>query len=476
MKILKLIITYLLILNFNIYSQVNNILYYMKGVPQSYLLNPATQPRCKFHLGIPGISPIYAGFESSSLHLGDIIMKNGDSLITFLHPLADKSKFLNNLGKVNYFSVDHMSNLFSIGFRVDEASFFSFDISEKTFARLSYPGDIFNFLLEGNKKGDEFDFSGTGVNLTSYLEIGMGISTQKSDNFSYGYRGKILFGIANVSTRKTDITATTDEAVTLKSKFELNTSLLGVKIARNQEGKFNFDSIDFVKSDSMDVSDLVYDALSNFGLGLDFGIHYKPIENITLSASLIDFGFIRWNKWNYNIKQDAEFVFDGIEWNPSDTTDFGEKLLDSLKNAFTMTYENKSYTTFLPVKIYLGFKYEPFEQLSFSVLSRTEIYKGRLREALSFGLNLFPIKMLALSFNYTIANKSYNNFGAGLALKLLPLNIYVISDNIPLILAKDKSNGFYIPYEARVFNIRFGVNFMFGCRVKKVDIPLFYNF
>ena len=35
-------------------GQQSNILYYMKGVPQSHLLNPATQPRCGFYLGLPG--------------------------------------------------------------------------------------------------------------------------------------------------------------------------------------------------------------------------------------------------------------------------------------------------------------------------------------------------------------------------------------------------------------------------------------
>ena len=476
MKNLKIIFVLLFMFNINLFSQYNTVLYYMKGVPQSYFLNPATQPRCKFHLGIPGISPFYGGFESSSLHLGDIIMKNGDSLITFLHPLADKSKFLNNLGKTNFLSIDQMSNLFSIGFRVSDESFFSFDISEKTFARLSFPGDIFNFILEGNKKGDEFNFSGTGVNLTSYLEIAMGISTRKNDNFTYGYRGKVLFGLANISSRKTDITATTDESIKLKSKFELNSSLPGVVIKKDNEGKFIWESIDFVDQDSIDISDLIYDVFSNFGFGIDFGLHYQPIENITLSASIIDLGFIRWNKWNYNISQNGEFVFDGIEWNPSDTNDLGEKLLDSLKNAFEMNYENKAYTSFLPTKIYLGFKYAPVDQFSLSVVSRTEIYKGRLREALSFGINIFPIKMLALSINYTIANKTFNNFGAGIALKFLPLNIYLISDNVPIVFAKDKKSGAYIPYQARMFNFRFGVNLMFGCRVKKVDIPLFYNF
>ncbi len=468
-------------------AQESNILYYMQGVPQSNLLNPATQPRCGFYLGLPGVSPVQVNVENSSFNLHDVMWYNGDSTITFLHPDANLNEFLDNFGKANYISADVSSSLASWGFRSGQ-KYFSFDITQKVFARFSYPGDLIRFAMEGNEEEDEFDLSSLGVNAMSYTEFSMGVSHKLNDMITFGYRGKILMGQANMATKNSDIKLKTSfDNWTVDSKTDINVSFPGLLIDRDNSGNFDLDNIKI--DSSLKARDYISSITGNFGLGLDLGIHFKPIDQLTISASILDLGYIRWKNYTYNLRQNASFVFDpeaivhqsdsGAVWEFYNNTDFGQGLIDSLKSSFVdnNSETEAAYTTFLPTKIYLGVRYQIIDQISVAMLSRSEIFKGRVREQLSLSANFYPIKMVSATFNYTIMNRTFNNFGFGLALKAGPFNWYVISDNIPLVYARELSSNTLLPYKARTVNFRMGFNLVFGCHKDKKlnkDLPLIY--
>jgi hypothetical protein len=468
-------------------AQQSNILYYMRGVPQSHLLNPATQPRCGFYLGLPGVSPFQVNAENSAFSLSDVMWYNGDSTITFLHPDGDKDKFLDLFGRANYISADVSTSILSYGFR-SENMYYSFDITQRVISRFSYPGDLIRLALEGNEEDDEFDLSSLGVSAMTFTEFSMGVSHKLNDMITLGYKGKLLFGEANISTKKSDILLTTSiENWTVDSKYDLNVSGPGLTIGRDSAGNFDMDSIKI--DEDLTTPDYINAITGNFGLGVDMGIHIKPVENLTLSASILDLGYIRWKNYTYNLVQDTRFVFDPeVTFEQSDSgvvtkiwgeTDFGEAILDSLENSFinNSSETETAYTTFLPVKIYLGVKYDIIDQISVSLLSRSEIYKGRLRQQLSLSANFYPIHMVSASLNYTIMNRTFNNFGVGLALKAGPFNWYIISDNIPLVYAREINENIIIPHKARAVNLRIGFNLVFACQKEKRkfgDMPLFF--
>jgi hypothetical protein len=322
----------------------------------------------------------------------------------------------------------------------------------------------------------------------TFTEFSMGVSHALNDMITFGYRGKLLFGGANISTKKSDILLKTSiENWTIDSKYDLNVSIPGLTIGRDSAGNFDMDSIK-IDEDLM-TPDYINAITGNFGLGVDLGIHIKPVENLTLSASILDLGYIRWKNYTYNLVQDTRFVFDPeVTFEQSDSgvvtkiwgeTDFGEAVLDSLENSFinNNSETETAYTTFLPVKIYLGVKYDIIDQISVSLLSRSEIYKGRLRQQLSLAANFYPIHMVSATLNYTIMNRTFNNFGVGLALKAGPFNWYVISDNIPLAYAREINENIIIPHKARAVNFRIGFNLVFACQKDKRkfgDLPLFF--
>ncbi|MBN2214476.1 MAG: hypothetical protein JW723_09545 [Bacteroidales bacterium] len=468
-------------------AQQSNILYYMRGVPQSHLLNPATQPRCGFYLGLPGVSPFQVNAENSAFGLNDVMWYNGDSTITFMHPDGDKDKFLDLFGKANYVSADVSTSIISYGFRSGNM-YYTFDITQKVFSRFSYPGDLIRLALKGNEEDDEFDLSSLGVTAMTYTEFSTGVSHALNDMITIGYKGKILLGGANITTKKSDILLTTStENWTVDSKYDLNVSIPGLTIGRDSAG--NFDPDEMTISEDLQASDYISAITGNFGLGLDLGIHVRPVENLTLSASILDLGYIRWKSNTYNLVQDTRFVFDPeVTFEQSDTgvvvkfwgeTDFGEAILDSIENSFVNNNSETetAYTTYLPAKLYLGVKYDIIDQISVSVLSRSELYKGRIRQQLSFSANFYPIHMLSATLNYTIMNRTFNNFGAGLALKAGPFNWYIISDNIPLVYAREINENIILPHKARAVNFRIGFNLLFACQRDKRkygDLPLFF--
>ena len=464
-------------------GQESSTMYFMQGVPQSYQLNPATQPRCNSFLGFPGLSPLQVFVENSAFSLKDIIFPLDDSLVTFLHPEADKNDFLDNLAPVNTFQVFFGINLLSSGSRIGN-QYYTFDVSEKIFARFSYNDDLLDFLLNGNQRGDRFTFSNTNVDVTAYSEIATGNARIINERLRIGARVKLLFGQVNLSTDNKEISLATDEDWTINTdmKIRLSAPLLDLPVYIDVWGNeaisldsFPEDPFEFIEN--LDPADMMRSLYGNMGLGLDLGIHYALTDKITLSGSLIDLAGIRWSRNTYTFSQKASYVYSGIEINPGDTTGTTENFFDGLKTVFAFETDTDPYYTMLPLKLYVGGTYQVIDQISFGILSRTEYYKKKLREQLTLSANLSPLRFLNFSFSYTLFNNTYNNFGFGFSSRLGPFSLYLISDNIPTGYAVEQSSGMVLPYDSRVLNLRIGLNLVFGCNKEKkkmADLPLVY--
>lgn len=455
-------------------GQESNTLYFMKGVPQSYQVNTAAQPECRFFLGFPAVSPLQAFTENSAYSLKDMVFPLGDSLVTFMHPDADKNEFLDNLAPVNTLQTYGSANLFSVGYQMDN-SYYTFDLTQKTYTRFQYNDDVLNFLLTGNKRGDQFDFSNTNVDFTTYLEAATGNFRKINDRLTVGSRIKILFGEANVSTVNKDLSLITEEDWTIRSDIKIRLSVPGLNIPVNENGEIGLDSIEF--DPNLTSAEIMQAAFGNIGLGIDLGLHYKLTDKVMLSGSLIDLAGIRWSANTYSFSQNASYVYRGIEINPSDTAGATENFFDSLSTVFRFATTFDPYYTMLPVKLYVGGTFQVIDWIGFGMLSRTEYYKNRLREQLTLSANFSPLRILTFSLSYTLFNNSYNNFGFGFSARFGPFNMYLISDNISTHYVVDNSTHMVLPYNNRVMNLRVGLNLVFGCltdKKKASDLPLVF--
>jgi len=91
----------------------------------------------------------------------------------------------------------------------------------------------------------------------------------------------------------------------------------------------------------------------NLGLGLDVGINFRPIDQLQVSISALDIGYIHWKDEIHEVTYEAEFDFIGLEINPFDfigedaTNDLDSTLSqlgDSLFNFLQFTPGNPRQT------------------------------------------------------------------------------------------------------------------------------------
>jgi len=440
-------------------AQQTNTMYFMPRLPQMSFMNPAFQPECNFYLSFPGISEVNLNMGNNSLSYNDIIFDSpvNDSLITFLHPQAEPADFLSQLKPSNDLFTEFSTNIFGFGFRAGQG-YFSFHIKERSQLNFSYPKDFMTFLLEGNQqmKGQTMDLNHFNLFTNHHLEYSMGYAGQVGDKLGFGVRIKYLNGIANLQSKQFDLqmyTSTSGDSLAVNSHIDMRGSMpLDVEP----------DSLGFIDQVE-EIEPSVSDVFANPGIALDFGVTYQLTDELEISASVTDLGFINYNNYVHNYTINGDFSFTGID--VSSEFDDGEsnfepaeQITDSLKEQIQFSYAENQFLHFLGPRIYVGGNYRLNDRVDLGLVSRTRFLGGELRQSFTLSANTRPIRGVSLSASYSVMNRAYNNLGLGLGLRLGPFQVYTVSDVI--------SAGLW-PESTRAFNLRFGLNFVFGCNREK---------
>lgn len=474
---------------FNIMAQDNNGMYFMPLIPQSNYLNPAIRPSCNLYFGAPVLASSYFEFNSA-LSFNDLMYKDdeSDSVVTFLASKTYQDKFINKLDNAkNLFGIENQLSVLSFGFKVGDKLFLNFDLISKTKANMNIPSDFAGMFLKGNFNPEteefyDYNLSNFDINFTSYAELSIGASYQINDQISVGIRPKFIHGIANLSSSKQDVNLiSTDTSINFGANFTVNSNIPGLEMAYNNEGLI--DSMYFSQDN------LASQINGNTGFGIDIGGIYKFDDKITAYASIVDLGFIKWKSNPNSMTFNADYNFEGVdmsgfladqEENPDDT---GNAFLDTLRSAFDISNNTTAYRTGLGTKIFLGGTYAVHEKIELGLLSRSEIYRRKFRQQVTFSANFKPFKSINATISYTLKNYTFNNLGYGLAYRFGPSNTYVVIDKslAAAYLVRDKimlgdiDFAIPIPHKFSNYTIRFGINLVFGGREKKnkkVDQPI----
>ncbi len=472
MKVLRFgklnILLFLLFSSTILMGQVPTSLYFMRGVPQANRINPAYQPGCKLYLGLPTASPLRFDITSGTLAYDDVIFKSSttDSLITFLHPEADKQVFLDKLKPVNHITTDLGISIGSLGFKANK-SFISFDITTRLESDITYPGDLARMLIQGTDTAGSFDLRGTGLNLSLYNELSLGWSRTFGEKLSFGVRGKILFGLVNVHTNSSAVNLTTSDSLwTIRSDMQINASTPFTTpdvMGNTFELSSFFEDLGNISIDPTDFYTRPYDFFNfqNVGYALDLGASFRPIPQIQLSASALDLGFMNWAKNTVTMNVVGEYEFRGIEVVPFQSVDsmMFQNMADSLAG-FVSGEIGSAYSYRLNPKVLVGAAFYPIPNISLGLMSRTDFLEDGPLEKLTATANLTTGRFINLTVTYSYFLGYTKNLGAGLSINLGPLNLYVISDNI--------GNNLLWPQESQSVNVWFGMNLCFGYRHPKV--------
>jgi hypothetical protein len=466
----------------------SNTMYFQPLIPQAYFLNPASQPRCNFFLALP--LTYYIEKENSSLHLSDLIWNDPETgrVMHPFHPDANLDDFFNMFGGENRLGLDIALTPISFGFRIRQM-FFTFDVTSKTSLGFSYPRAFMELALLGPAENTTYDFSGLGFHLTEHLEYALGISRKFGDILTVGVRPKLLTGVAHISSTGNDISLfTSHEIWQLNSDINLQMSVPGLIIPTDAEGNYDPEGELVFDSTLSGFDDYKKILMSNKGFGIDLGLQFKPVEKLTVSASVIDIGFINWKNNSRTASLEGSLDFEGIEIglnNEADTSNFARDLWDSVKGSFDVSQSAGSFKTSLDPKIFIGGNYALTRRIDAGILGRFDLLESGMKARMIIHGTWHPSTFYALTISYCPLGDQANTFGTAVSGRIGPLSYYTVFDyraikyrlykyqtefgNIPVA---------FSPVNRSKSNIRFGLNIVIGSNQKKKlkkDKPMYYT-
>ncbi len=424
----KIKITFVLISLFSsmcVFSQKNFTLYNMKSTPQAISVNPSFMPKAKLYISLP-IGMVDFGVTNSAFSFNTLFKKRADDSLAI-----DAKGVIEGLKPLNYFSVETNNELFGLGIKF-KGLYLSFNTTLKSRFNFVYPKDLIQFAFEGNGKNfldKRVSLDGLSINLNTYVEYAFGATKEINDKLTVGGRLKIISGLANISTKKTELGIYTDPttfALTIDGSAEINSSnsLFFALDTNNSATSNNFPNT--VKSSLF--------KFVNKGVGIDLGGTYKLNDKLAVNASIIDLGSISWKSNVSNLKtNDINYTFDGIDLNQflNDTTakPLG-RLTDTLVKVFDYEQNTTKYSTSLNTKIYLGANYNFTKSVNAGALLFNEFIGGKYRAGFSLSMNTMLKRWLVASMSYTMYNGSFSNIGLGLSMNAGPVQFYILSDNV----------------------------------------------
>ena len=417
-------------------------LYNMEIVPQRIFQNPAFIPDQHLYVGIPVLSGIQTTY-ANPFSYNDLIERDSYDSVTF-----KVDDFLKQLSKTDQMRLYSNIEILSLGTRIANGNFYvGFSIRERLCQHLTLPVNMGYLLWYGNTAPELF---GKDVNIAPAIDFTAfdewaasfsGYAMKKK--LTWGVRLKYLSGRINATTKHSEFDFYTDTStyvLHMKSDFELQTS--------------GIDDIEHYLDQK--VSKLVFPG--NNGFGIDLGATYQINKEISANFSILDLGFINWRSRTMDIvshNPGAEFIFDGLRLDDfiemaGNMDTFAQGLTDSILNLAEIdTIYGRKYTTGLPVRYNLGGTYTLNNNHHFNLLLNGISWGHRFYPALSVSYYYQLPRILGLMVSYNIFNRQFTNIGAGISINAGPVQLYVISDNVPgLIAYRSTSNS----------SIQFGLN------------------
>jgi hypothetical protein len=307
----------------------------------------------------------------------------------------------------------------------------------------------FAFFGNGNEEflGRTVNLSDNAINFSYYREYAFGFTRKINEQLNIGTNIKYLQGIANIYTNDFRFNLETDPddfTLTMRSNLDFNLSAPGI------DG-------DATASDFMPNG-------NNSGFAFDFGVQYQINEKLSASAGLVNLGSITWNSNLKNfrtIDPDKEFVYSGFDLNDYfDNYAFDNEqinnILDSISDELGIEETATNYRTPLPAWINLNANYKLTENSGLGILLRNRVLKDQNWTTVSLAYTHSFNNMVNLMVSNTFAKRSYFTPGFGLSVNLGPVQMYLVNENFvaPLLFNS-----------AKLYSIRFGVNFIFRDKV-----------
>lgn len=437
------ILTGLLILvSLTLEGQQSNTFYLMHQVPQSNLLNPAVQLDCKWYVGIPGLASTHLSYSNTAFSYNDLAGSDTWNV----------EGIFNQMHRVDLYSVEAMLHPVSIGYK-RKLLYFTFNITEKAHAYQTVPKSSMEMAFYGNGSfvGETARFNALRPAAYYMREYSLGISRIMDEKLTVGIRAKLLFGKASLYTNRSRgklITGEDNFDLTLNGDYRISSSF-PVTLEHDDDGY-----ISDVILEEYSIAQLLLNR-GNPGFALDLGAIYHYDEKITLSASLLDLGFVRWRTDVNNVRGTGSFEFEGatqgIEFL---SLNFALEMRDSVMETFDIEISEEPYFSSQPTQLFLGADYQLNEIIGLGVVNRNVIFRHKVHSSLTLRASVDLAERILATVSWSYLNNTIRNLGIGLAYHGKGFQFHAVTDNL---------TGFFYPFNTRSINLRVGMNVMFGC-------------
>ncbi|MEN8155854.1 MAG: DUF5723 family protein [Bacteroidota bacterium] len=423
-------------------AQQSNTLYLMHDVPQSNLLNPAIQIACKYYIGIPVLASAHLSYSNTAFTYNDLAGSDSWNL----------EGVVDQMHRTDLYYAEAMLVPVALGYR-HRTLYFTFNIAERVQGYQTVPKEVAEMAVHGNFPfaGETARFNGLRPGGYHTREYSLGLSKVLGPYLTAGIRGKLLFGKANLTSGRSRVGLTTsgdDFSLFLDGDYTLNSSF-PMTINEDADGE-----ISGIQLDEIDPRRYLLNR-GNLGAAFDLGFTYSYDDQITLSASLLDLGFVRWKTDVNNLHGEGTFEYTGTDITGDLVSEEAfRSLADSILNAMEITTSTNPYSYMMPAQLFLGGSYQFSGKIAFGAVSRSVIFRSKLHSSLTLSAQANLAERFLGTVSWSYLNNSIKNVGIGIAYHGKGVQFHAVTDNLP---------GFFYPFDTRTLNLRAGVNLMLGC-------------
>lgn len=308
-------------------AQTINSAYFTEDYKFRHMLNPAFGNEQNY-VSIPALGNISVNTHGN-FGYRDVIMSNpmypslsDKKMTTFLNPYISAEDALSGFSTGNNRITGDVSlTILSAGFKAF-GGYNTIEINSRTTTGISLPYELFEFAK--NTGNHSYDIGDINAHAQSFAEIAFGHSRQINDKLRLGAKLKVLVGLgrADVKMRNMKADLTAEDKWTITGEATTDVSMKGFSYVSeekeyNIEGSGTYERVNDVDLDGVGVG--------GFGMAVDLGGVYEINEDWTVSASVLDLGFISWTNDMLAENRSKSFVFNGFH-DVSVTSDRGEEI------------------------------------------------------------------------------------------------------------------------------------------------------
>lgn len=417
-------------------AQTLNSAYFTDQFAFRHTMNPA-YGNDQGYFTVPALGNVNVSMHGN-FGYEDVIMKNprygtdsDKKMTTFMNPYISDSKALDGFASGNNRVLGDVDlTILSAGFK-GFGGYNTIELNAKTSFGMSLPYNLFAFARNtGNKSYDIGDIS---AKAQAYAEFALGHSHQINEKLRVGAKLKFLFGVARADFKFKDVKAdlSAPEKWTITGDAQADVSMKGFKYETAMKDYEAAGAGQYEKVDDIDIDG---GGLGGFGMAVDLGGIYKINDDWTVSASLLDLGFINWSDNARAVNKQKSFEFAGFKDtsvksdgnNPID--DQVDKYSDQITDFLNLQEDkehSKGRTTGIGATVTAGCEYTlpVYRKMTFGFISTTRINgdfswtEGRLSAnwkplkwldgGMSFAVNSFTASM---GYVLNIHPRGYNFF------------------------------------------------------------------